>query len=72
LLHITPDERMVLNLLAQGTPYPEIALRIGASVSDVGACLNALFAKMGASCTTEAIADGVRRGLVVTDAAGRH
>ena len=65
MLQITPAERMVLQLLAQGTPAPEIADRIGVRASDVGAYLAALFAKMGASDTAEAIADALRRGLLL-------
>ena len=67
MLHITPDERTVLNLLAQGTPHSEIAEKIGVRASDVGAYFKALFAKMGASGTTEAVADAFRRGLLVTE-----
>ena len=64
MLQITPAERMVLQLLAQGAPPPEIADRIGVGASDVGAYLATLFAKMGAADTAEAIADALRRGLL--------
>ena len=71
MLHITPAERTVLNLLAQGTPAPEIARRIGLTASDLASYLATLFAKMGASNAAEAVASAFRRGLLVADDTAR-
>lgn len=67
MLHITPRERVALQLLADGKATNEIADRIGISETDVQAHLNTLFARMGAASRTEAIAAAVRRGLLTSD-----
>jgi DNA-binding CsgD family transcriptional regulator len=64
VLQITPAERMVPQLLAQGRPPLETADRIGLRTSDIGEYLAALFAKMRASDTSEAISDALRGGLL--------
>ena len=64
VLHITPWERHVLEQLATGVATPEIAHRLGINERDVESHLNTLFARMGVTTTTEAVAVAMRRGLV--------
>ena len=64
LLQITPAERMTLNLLAQGTAPPAIAVTIGLAETEISAFLAALFQKMGVSSRGEAVASADRRGLL--------
>ncbi len=67
MLQITPAERLVLQLLAQGTPVNAIAAQLGVTSRDVETHLITLFAQLGASGPTEAIAVAARRGLLVPD-----
>ena len=67
VLQITPWERATLELLADGKATDEIAGRVGISEREVEAHLNALFARMGATSRTEAVAAAFRRGLLTTD-----
>ncbi len=62
---LTPRERDVLAMLAEGLGNKTIARRLGISEHTVKTHLAGLFAKLGASSRTEAVALGVRRGLVV-------
>jgi DNA-binding NarL/FixJ family response regulator len=64
LLHITPHERAALQLLANGVETRGIADGLGVSEPEVEAHLNRLFARMGVSGRTEAIAAAGRRGLL--------
>jgi DNA-binding NarL/FixJ family response regulator len=64
VLHITPWERDALELLADGTPTGALAQRFGTSERDVEARLSTLFARMGVSGRSQAVADALRRGLV--------
>ncbi len=64
MLHITPHERTVLQLLASGTGTYGLADRLGVSEPEVEARLTSLFARMGAAGRTEAVADAWRRGLL--------
>jgi len=64
LLHITPTERAVLELLANGRPNHEIAARLRVCEHQLDRHLAGLFARMGATGRPEAIAAAVRRGLV--------
>ncbi|HMF95255.1 MAG TPA: helix-turn-helix domain-containing protein [Vicinamibacterales bacterium] len=66
MLHITPWERQALQLLAQGKPIDDIGASLGVSGSDVALRVKALFAKMGVTNPAEAIADALRRGLLVS------
>jgi DNA-binding NarL/FixJ family response regulator len=63
-LQITPWERDALKLLANGTTTDEIARCLGVTVSDVEACLAALFQKMGTATRGDAVAVAFRRGLL--------
>ncbi len=62
---LTPREREVLAMMAEGLGNKSIARRLGISDHTVKTHVAALFAKLGASSRTEAVAVGVRRGLVV-------
>jgi DNA-binding CsgD family transcriptional regulator len=68
-LQITPSERDALGLLANGTTTDEIARCLGVTVSEVEACLDALFAKMGTANPLDAVAAAFRRGLLPLDRA---
>lgn len=62
---LTPRERDVLAMMAEGLGNKSIARRLGISDHTVKTHVGALFAKLGAASRTEAVARGVRRGLVV-------
>ena len=64
MLQITPSERAVLQLLADGHDASRIARRLG--IREIDAYLSALFAKLGTSGRSDAVAAASRRGLVVT------
>jgi DNA-binding CsgD family transcriptional regulator len=64
-LLLTPLERAVLQLLADGRPNHEIADRLSVVEQEVDARLTHLFEKMGASSRQHAIAVALRRGLVI-------
>jgi DNA-binding NarL/FixJ family response regulator len=65
VLHITPYERAVLQLLADGRDHIEIAGRLRISERQLEAGLSRLLTTMGARNTPEAIEAAIRRGLVV-------
>jgi len=65
VLRITPHERAVLQLLADGSETLEIARRLGLSEHEVQAGLTSLLAAMGARSQSEAVALALRRGLLV-------
>ena len=67
VLHITPYERAVLQLLADGTASIEIAGRLRISERQLEAGLSRLLATMGARNTPEVIDAAIRRGLVVRE-----
>ena len=71
-LRITPAERAVLQLMADGRTTSEIAERLAIGRGDVDACLAALAARMGGTTRADAVAAAVRRGLVTLDAAIDH
>ena len=61
---LTPREREVLDLLAQGLTNRQIAERLGISEHTAKFHVAAVSAKLGAASRTEAVSLGVRRGLV--------
>jgi DNA-binding NarL/FixJ family response regulator len=67
VLHITPWERAVLLLLANGMSSTELAGRFGVGEGEIEASLTTLFKRMGAASRTEAIAAAFRRGLLIPD-----
>ena len=61
---LTPREREVLGLLADGVGNREIAHSLGISEHTVKFHLGAIFGKLGAATRTEAVRRGVRLGLI--------
>ena len=64
MLHITPWERGMLEQLARGVATKDIARRWGMDEPDVESRLRMLFARMGVTSASEAVAAAARRGLV--------
>ncbi|HEU0013811.1 MAG TPA: response regulator transcription factor [Longimicrobium sp.] len=62
---LSPREGDVLQLLARGASNKAIARELGISEHTVKAHVGALFAKLGASTRAEAVAIGVRSGLLM-------
>jgi DNA-binding NarL/FixJ family response regulator len=63
--HLSPREREVLRLLAGGTGNKAIALRLGISEHTVKFHVASILAKLHAGSRTEAVTEGIRRGLVM-------
>jgi DNA-binding CsgD family transcriptional regulator len=61
---LTPRERQVLSMLADGLGNKTIAARLGISDHTVKAHVAAVFEKLGVSTRAEAAALGLRRGLI--------
>jgi two-component system nitrate/nitrite response regulator NarL len=62
---LTPREREVLQLLAQGLPNKLIAQRLGVSEHTAKFHVNAILGKLGVQSRSEAIVQAVRLGLVL-------
>lgn len=62
---LSARERQILALLADGLPNKQIASRLGISTNTVKTHLELLFDKLGVSSRAEAVAKGVRRGLLM-------
>jgi two-component system, NarL family, response regulator YdfI len=62
---LSPRESEILNLLAAGLGNKEIALRLKISDHTVKFHVTSIFNKLSASSRTEAVAVGIRRGLIV-------
>jgi len=62
---LTNREREILALLADGLGNKQIAARLGISANTVKTHLELLFDKIGVSSRAEAVAVGVRRGLLL-------
>jgi DNA-binding NarL/FixJ family response regulator len=62
---LTPREREILTLLAEGLVNKEIAVQLGISEHTVKTHLAAIYEKLEASNRAEAVATGLRRGLVM-------
>jgi DNA-binding NarL/FixJ family response regulator len=62
---LTPREREILAMLAEGLPNKLIASRLGISDHTVKTHLEAIFDKLGASNRAEAVARAVRLGLLL-------
>jgi DNA-binding CsgD family transcriptional regulator len=61
----TPSEREVLEMLAEGLSNKEIAWRLSISEHTVKFHLASVFAKLDVSTRTEAVMQGLRRGLLM-------
>ena len=62
---LTPREREVLNMMAEGLGNKEIAWRLQISEHTVKFHVSSILAKLDASSRTEAVAQGLRRGLIM-------
>ncbi len=62
---LTPREREILTLLGEGLVNKEIGVRLGISEHTVKSHLAAMYEKLEASNRAEAVAVGLRRGLVM-------
>jgi NarL family two-component system response regulator YdfI len=62
---LTPREMELLQMLAEGLPNKEIAKALAISEHTVKFHLSSIFGKLGATSRTEAVAIGIRRGLVM-------
>ena len=62
---LTPREREVLDMLAEGLSNKEIAWRLQISEHTVKFHVASVFAKLDVSTRTEAVMQGIRRGLVM-------
>ncbi len=61
---LTPRERQVIQLMAQGLPNKNIAARLTISLHTVKFHVASILAKLNANSRTEAVTQGARRGLV--------
>jgi two-component system, NarL family, response regulator YdfI len=61
---LTPREIEVLRMLAAGLPNKTIAKRLGVSAHTVKFHVGSIMNKLHASSRTEAVTDGIRRGLI--------
>jgi two-component system nitrate/nitrite response regulator NarL len=61
---LTPREREVLKLVADGRSAPEIGQLIHLSPATVKSHLHAIYEKLGVSERAAAVAEAMRRGLV--------
>lgn len=62
---ITPREREVLDMLAEGLSNKEIAWRMKISGHTVKSHVASIFAKLNVSTRTEAVTQGIRKGLIM-------
>ena len=62
---LTPREREILTLLGEGLVNKEIAVRLGVSEHTVKTHLAAIYEKLDAANRAEAVATGLRRGLIM-------
>src|SRR5215469_13423429 len=63
--HLTPRELEVLGMLAEGVGNREIASRLGVSDHTIKFHISSILDKLGASTRTEAVAMGLRQGLIL-------
>ncbi len=62
---LTPREREILGLVGQGLSNKSVARQLGISVHTVKFHLEALFTKLDATSRAEAVAKGLRGGVIV-------
>lgn len=62
---LTPREREVLDMLAEGLSNKEIAWRMNISGHTVKFHVASIFAKLNVSTRTEAVTQGIRKGLIM-------
>ncbi|HKW27405.1 MAG TPA: response regulator transcription factor [Terriglobales bacterium] len=62
---LTPRETEVLHMMTSGLSNREIASALGISEHTVKFHITSIFGKLGTSSRTEAVTEGIRRGLVL-------
>lgn len=62
--HLTAREREVLRLMSTGLGNKDIAVRLGISEHTVKFHASSILGKLGASSRTEAVSQGIRRGVI--------
>lgn len=62
--HLTAREQEVLRLMSAGLGNKEIAVQLGISEHTVKFHASSVLGKLGASSRTEAVSQGIRRGLI--------
>lgn len=62
---LTPREVQILGMLAEGLGNKEIAWQLKISEHTVKFHLSSIFGKLGASTRTEAVTQGLRRGMIM-------
>jgi DNA-binding NarL/FixJ family response regulator len=62
---LTPRETEVLRMMTAGLSNREIASTLGISEHTVKFHVASIFGKLGTSSRTEAVTEGIRRGLVL-------
>jgi DNA-binding NarL/FixJ family response regulator len=65
VLQITPAERVLLQLLADGNVTINIADRLRLSEGAIDGMLSRLLERMGVASPVQAVADAQRRGLLL-------
>jgi DNA-binding NarL/FixJ family response regulator len=63
-LQITPGERAALQWLSEGKDHNEIASRLETTDVELEARFAALFARLGVRTSADAVAAGLKRGLL--------
>jgi DNA-binding NarL/FixJ family response regulator len=63
-LHLTAREEEVLNLVAKGFSYAEIAAGLGLAVSTVASHVKQIYRKLSVHSRSEAVFEAVQRGLL--------
>lgn len=71
MVHITPREKLLLQLLANGKTSPELASCLSISTADVDLALADLLATIGATTRAHAIVIAERRGLLEQRGTGK-
>ena len=71
MIYITPWERDLLQLLADGMAPHAVADHISVSVSELKTSLAALFARLGAESQSDALAAARQRGLLASGGTAR-
>jgi len=62
---LTPRENEVLSMMAEGLGNKTIAFKLGISEHTVKFHVGSIFGKLGVSSRTEAVAHGIRQGLIM-------
>ena len=61
---LTPKEVEVINLLASGARYADVASALDLSINTVRTHVRAIYAKLDVGSRTEAVLSAIERGLV--------